>query len=146
MYLYLHSTSFILRQLTLTWLVFKDKIVCEHLPRDIERVCSVVIDDAVEMHHGEVQHGKYKHPAEKKANFINPVCYSLYNRRLNLSAFVVYWHLVSVRTFSVMYDHILLDACKLPDQTSGHMLSGLLSWWLQMVIQSDSGVCLGMNG
>ena len=32
---------------------------------------------------------------------------------------VIYWHLVSIRTFGIMCDHTLFYACKSPDQTSG---------------------------
>ena len=33
---------------------------------------------------------------------------------------VVQWHLVSVRTFGVMYDHTFCKTCNSPDQTLGH--------------------------
>ena len=51
---------------------------------------------------------------------------------LQLEFWVVLQHLVSVRTFSVMYSYTILYVCKLPDQTSGYTLSGLLAWWWQM--------------
>ena len=41
---------------------------------------------------------------------------------------VVYCHLVPVRTFGVMYDHILYYARKSPDQISRHTKSRLSAW------------------
>ena len=45
--------------------------------------------------------------------------------------FLFLGHLVSERTFGVMYYHALFFACKSLKQTSGHKKSGL-STWLQM--------------
>ena len=55
------------------------------------------------------------------------------------------FNLVSVRTFSVMYDHTLFYAYKSPDQTSGHTYIGLSAWWLQMaiILKRSVWVCMG---
>ena len=41
---------------------------------------------------------------------------------------VIKWHQVSVRIFSVMYDHTLFLACKSPKQTSAHKWNELSTW------------------
>ena len=40
-----------------------------------------------------------------------------YQKEFEFEFCVVYWHLVSVRTFGVMHDHTLFHACKSSDQT-----------------------------
>ena len=45
--------------------------------------------------------------------------------------YVVKWQLVSVRTFSVMYDHILFYVCKTQNQTSLHKQHAQSALWLQ---------------
>ena len=59
---------------------------------------------------------------------------------------VVWWHLASVRTFSVMYDHTFSKLANHQIRHQATQESGLSAWWLHMVtLIFLRGLC-GYNG
>ena len=51
-------------------------------------------------------------------------CWLNWTHELEREFCAVQWHLVSVSTFGVMYDHTLFYACKSPEQSSDHTEAG----------------------
>ena len=49
--------------------------------------------------------------------------------------------MVSIRTFNVMYDHILFYGCKSPHQTSFQRVNECSAWWLQVAMLIIGDLC-----